>query len=160
MPEQKKFKYPESVHVRALLQKIKLEEFMTQNVICIHEDERFSHVEDKFHEFRIRHLPIINSQKKIVGIITEKDLYRIRSPRKLEDGSWYYDREILDTYILKNVMTKNPSTLTPEHTLGDALLKIIHGDYGCIPIVSKEGVLCGIVTKGDLLRMAARTLAG
>jgi len=151
-------KQAEDFYIRSLLNKVKLQEVMTKAVITIDVNEPFSHVEEKFMRYHIRHLPVVENKIKLVGIVTQRDLYRIQSPRKLEEGDWYYDKEILDSHILKSVMTPNPFTLGPENTVADALLAMVDYKYGCIPIVGKDHALCGLITQIDILRIGARIL--
>ena len=82
-------------------------------------------------------------------------LYQIRSPRKLIDGEWYYDEEILNDVILKNVMEKDVVSLQPYHSVGKALMKMTYSKCGGIPIVEDDHTLVGIVTRKDILKFAA-----
>ncbi len=150
--------HSEDFYIRELLNKVTLQEIMVSRVIAIREDEPFSRVEEIFREKRIRHLPVVNRDFKLVGIISQRDLFRITPPRKDDEGKLIYDKDILDGYILKNVMTKNPFSLTPNNTAADALLAMVDKKFGCIPIVDQFKTLVGIVTQVDMLRIAAQIL--
>ena len=134
---------------------VQLKHIMTEKVITINVDDRFSLVEEKMREFRIRHLPVIDKNKKLVGIVTQRDLYKVQSPRRDENGNWFYDKESLDEHILKYVMTPEPFTLKPEDHLGDAILHMVDRKYGSIPIVNEKHHVIGIITQIDILRIAA-----
>ena len=151
-------KHPEDYYIQVLLNKVKLKEIMVENVITLEVNEPFSLVEEKFRQFGIRHLPIVDDKKKLVGIITQRDLYRTVSPRKDEEGNMIYDKDVLDNYILKHIMTKNPFTLTAENSVAEALLAMVDKKYGVVPIVDKNNFLCGIVTQIDILRLGARII--
>jgi len=151
-------KHTEDFYIRSLLNKVKLKDIMVQKVITIDVHEPFSQVEKKLIRYRIRHLPVIENNDKLVGIITQRDLYRIQSPRRLESGDWFYDKETLDKYILKSVMTPNPFTLGTDNTVAEALLAMVDYKYGCIPIVEKDNLLRGIITQVDILRIGAQIL--
>lgn len=151
-------RHSEDYYIRTLLNKVKLKEIMAKKVIAIDVKEPFSRVEEKFREFGIRHLPVVREKKILVGIITQRDLYRIQSPRKKIDDKWYYDKQILDSYTLGKVMTPDPLTLKPDNTVADALLMMVDRKYGCIPIVEKKRSLCGLVTQIDILRIGAQIL--
>lgn len=153
-----KFTPNEVFYVRKLLQEVKLKDVIAPKVIAINVDEPFSHVEEKMREFCIRHLPIVDKDNKLVGIITQRDLYRIQSPHKDEDGNWFYDKELLDTHILKYVMTPDPFTLSFDNHLSDALLHMVDRKYGCIPIVDEGKMLLGVITQIDILNIAAQIL--
>ncbi len=151
-------KYSESFYIKNLFNKIKVDEIMMKKFIFIHEDDRFSLVEEKLREFNIRHLPVIDDNNKLVGIITQRDLYRIQSPRHLEDDTWYYDQKSLDSHILKYVMTKDPCAINPQDPAAKAVLLMAERKYGCLPVVKKDRTLCGIVTRHDILKIAAQIL--
>ena len=151
-------KHSEDFYIRTLLNKVKLREIMVETVVCLKVNDPFSLVEEKFRKYHVRHLPVVDEGYKLVGVITQWDLYRISTPRKDEDGSLVYDKETLDSYILEHVMTKNPFSLTPDHTVADALLAMVDKKFGSIPLVDKQNVLRGIVTQIDILRIGAQIL--
>ena len=134
----------------------KLSEIMSSHVISIPVDAPFSEVARMMRQNDIRHLPIVDDRSKLVGIITQRMLYQIRSPRKLIDGEWYYDEDILNDVILKNVMEKEVVSLQPYHSVGKALMKMTYSRCGGIPSVEDDHTLVGIVTRNDILKFAAR----
>ena len=138
--------------------KIKLKEIMTTPVISVKEDDHFSKVEQKLRENEIRHLPVVDKDKKLVGLITERNLYKIKSPRKRQDGSMYYDSTVLDRFILKNVMTTKVFSLHPKDTMVKAIHSMGNEKYGCIPIVDQDHVLVGIITQVDILKIVSQVL--
>ncbi len=151
-------KYTESYYVRVLLNKVQLKEIMTSPPISVREDAPFSLVAEKIEGNRIRHLPIVDKDNKLVGIMSQRDLYKIQPPHKLEGGEWYYDKEMLDGIILRTVMTPNPFALKPDNTVGQAIIAMVNHKYGCIPVVDDKRTLLGIVTQIDILKMAVAIL--
>lgn len=146
--------YPEDFHIRALLKKVKIQEVMTTPVISIDVEAPFGNVVKLSQGRHIRHLPVVNSQMEVVGLMTQRDLYKIQPPHKNEDGQWVYDFDMLDGIILKTVMTPNPVTLTHDRPLAEAILPMVRHKYGCIPIVDQQKKLCGIITSYDILKIA------
>ena len=138
--------------IRALLRSTPLSKIMIKPVMTVHENDEFHIVQEKMAAHDIRHLPVVNDAGVLVGIITERYLYKIHSPRKLEDGSWYYDKQALDGFILKNVMIQDPFTLTPQNTLEEAVQAMSQFKFGCTIIVDEYRVPCGIVTRKDILK--------
>lgn len=133
----------------------KLGEIMSPRVISIQVDAPFSEVARMMRQNDIRHLPIVDDQSRLVGMMTQRMLYQIRSPRKLMDGEWYYDEDILNDVILKNVMEKEVVSFQPYHSVGRALMKMTYSKCGGIPIVEDDNTLVGIVTRKDILKFAA-----
>jgi len=132
-----------------------LKDVMVTDPYVLNVDDHFSMVEEYFHLYNIRHLPVVDKDGILRGIISQRDLYRVRSPRRTIEGEDVYDKQELNGFILKNVMTKDPFTLHPNDTLDQAIDAMVTQKYGCIPIVNDENKLLGIVTQIDVLRAIA-----
>ncbi len=136
---------------------IPVKEIMITKVISIKEDEPFSHVEEKLRLNKIRHLPVVDSGNKLIGIITQRDLLRAARPRETDDGP-YYDPDELDEFILKHYMTPDPAALHADDPISKAVKMMAEFKYGAIPIVQSDKALVGIVTQIDILKYLAKHL--
>ena len=125
---------------------------MTSPVITVYETDDFALVQEKIALYDVRHLPVVNAKGGIVGLITQRDLYQIHSPRRLADGSWFYDKEALNQFLLKNVMLKKPFTLKADDSLYEAMEAMIRFKFGCIPIIDDQKKLVGILTRDTILK--------
>ena len=96
-------------------------------------------------EKRIRHIPIVNSEKEIVGVVTDRDL-KEATPSSLISSQ---NVEIYDL-PLEKIMTKNPITGHPLDFVEETASIFYDNRIGCLPIVSK-GKLVGMITESDLL---------
>ncbi|MCR5494428.1 MAG: CBS and ACT domain-containing protein [Treponema sp.] len=56
--------------------------------------------------------------------------------------------------LIKNVMTKNPITITPESSVTEARALMNKNNIGKLPVVDKNFKLVGMVTKNDLAKCA------
>ena len=65
---------------------ILVKEVMASPAITINVEEPFRRVEEKFRTLGIRHLPVVDATSRVVGMITQRDLYKTVSPRRTEDG--------------------------------------------------------------------------
>ena len=113
---------------------------------------------------------VVDSNNKLVGLISQKYLYKVQSPRKLMneeqayvpgvlvDGDSVYNKEVLDGYILRQVMFKKPFTMSPEHTLAEAVLYMSSRNVSCIPVVDADHVVMGVVTNREIVNFIARIL--
>lgn len=137
------------------LRRIILNDIMIKNPYTIDINEPFSQVWEMFNIYNIRHLPVIDSNKVLRGIITQRDLYRIVSPRKTLDGELMYDKMDLNKYMLEHVMIKEVHTLSGRHTLKNAIDLLTTTKYGCIPIVDDNKHLVGIITAVEILKAVA-----
>ncbi len=137
------------------LHKILLKTIMIKEPYTLNVDDPFSRAWDIFKTYHIRHLPIVDDKGILQGILTERDLYRIQSPRISMDGELLYDNEGLDSHVLKSVMIKEVFTLMPDDTLATAIQAVIRRKYGCIPIVDEHKYLVGIITGETILKAVA-----
>jgi len=100
----------------------------------------------------VRHLPVVDADNLLVGIITDRDV-RSALPFNLAKGEGT-DAEKAQYAQLKvaQVMTPDPMTILPTHTIQDALLLIQRKKVGAFPVVDEHGKLVGILSVRDLLR--------
>jgi len=125
---------------------------MASPVITVKETDDFAIVQEKIALYDVRHLPVVNDAGNLVGLITQRDLYRIHSPRRLEDGSWFYDKEDLNEFMLMKVMVPDPFTLKANNSLYEAIDATVRSKFGCIPIVDDYKKPCGILTRDTILK--------
>src|SRR5271170_7350522 len=107
--------------IKQFLRGTKVKDVMATPVITVKETDDFALVQEKIALYDVRHLPVVSETGSIVGLISQRDLYQIHSPRRLEDGSWYYDKDALNQFLLKKVMVPKPFTLKPDHSLYEAI---------------------------------------
>lgn len=96
-------------------------------------------------EKRIRHIPIINTDKEVVGVVTDRDL-KEATPSNLLN---YKNPEVYEL-PLEKIMTKNPIVGHPLDFLEETATIFYDNRIGCLPIVS-QGKLVGMITESDLL---------
>lgn len=149
-------------------------EIMTKMVVVAAPDETLISVARKLREHRVSGLPVVDETRRVVGVVSERDLARelhraaglmtYRGVLDLVlayDGSEEIDRvrqsvERLHSVRVRDVMAKKPVTVDVAETVQECL-RII-GQYGInrLPVVT-DGRLTGIVTRSDLLAAMAPT---
>lgn len=139
-----------------MIKDVPVREIMVSPVVTAHVNAPFSHVEEKLRRKGIRHVPIVDDDDHVVGLMTQRDLYRIVSPYITDEGGFQYNEEALNTFVLRHVMTKNPLTLHPEDRLFKAVDFMTRLKYGCCPVVDASGKIIGIVTEIDVLKYLAK----
>jgi len=100
---------------------------------------------------RIRHLPVVDSDQRLIGIVSDRDL-RSACPWSGE-GNVGQEEKLWEFSKLKvvDVMTRSPYTITPDSTLQDVLALFHETRVGALPIVDSNGRVVGIVSETDLL---------
>jgi len=137
------------------IKNITVKDLMVEKPFKIDVEEPLSRAWKLFYTHGIRHLPVVDKDNALKGIITLRDLYRISSPKKNLQGETFYNKEDLDRYILKHVMTKKVFTLPPEAPIGRVIDIMVKRKYGCVPVIDSGQKLLGIVTHIDILRKVA-----
>ncbi len=105
----------------------------------------------------IRHLPIL-AGGKLVGLLSDRDIQRITPSRLIPINEESYNSVFARTTV-DRVMTRAPQTVSSADPLLTAITLMQEARCGCLPVVD-NGVLVGIVTRGDLLEALQRLLLG
>lgn len=134
------------------LKKTQVKVFMVDKPITVKVDAPFSQVADIFGSSNFRHLPVVDEEHILAGLITQRDLYRTLSPRRTLDGDFEYDKSALDKFVLKYIMTKDVVSLHMEDTFSTCVEKIATHKFSGFPIVDDHGKVVGIVTHADIFR--------
>lgn len=107
----------------------------------------------------IRHVPIV-LDGKLVGLLTEREVNRF-APSILRSSQEEYN-EVFEQTLIRTVMTKNLTTVTPEMPLAEAVGLLLSNKLGCLPVVDSQNSekLVGILAVTDILRLANDILSG
>jgi CBS domain-containing protein len=102
---------------------------------------------------RVRHMPVIDADGRVIGIVSHRDLLEASLSRLLAlDPA--ARRAFLGSVEIAQVMTRHVETIAPDATLARAAERMLHHKIGCLPVVGGDGVMIGILTETDLLRCA------
>ncbi len=105
----------------------------------------------------IRHLPVVNPEGILIGIVTDRDL-RTAMPSDVLGHAENVEAQRLASIQVKDIMSKRPVTVSPSQTLEDALLMMQIHKVGAFPVVDQEGKLKGILSVRDLMRAFVNVL--
>jgi acetoin utilization protein AcuB len=127
---------------------------MTRDVVTVPPDKTALRALQICQEHRIRHLPVVDpSEGKLMGIVSDRDLRDAGPPL----GASPARREaVLDRVWVVEMMHKVVITAHPSDLVEQAAREMNERRIGCLPIVSDEGELVGIVTASDILRASVR----
>lgn len=102
---------------------------------------------------RVRHMPVLDADGRLIGIVSNRDLLETSLSRLLATEP-AERRAFLATVAIADVMTRRVETIDPEATLARAAERMLHHKIGCLPVVDRDHVMIGILTETDLLRCA------
>ncbi len=154
---------------------VKVKELMTTDVIAFKPDDKIPHVAKTFRTKRISGAPVIDDQKKVVGVISEADIMKLTAaipfpdidplnPFPVFSMSSYMKKvkkipddidTIFDGYV-KDVMSKNPVTISPDDSISDAAQIMRKNDFNRIPVVDAGGKLVGLIAREDIIAVFAK----
>jgi acetoin utilization protein AcuB len=131
-----------------------LEKIMTTDIISLELDADLSQARAIFSSHKIHHI-LITNQKILVGVITDRDLYKHLSPTIGTNKETHQDNMIL-TKKIHLIMNRDLVTATPETQVNDSVLLFHDNHISCLPIVNKQFQPIGIITWRDVLKVIAQ----
>jgi acetoin utilization protein AcuB len=125
---------------------------MTRKVITVEPDNGIFKAQELMAANKIRHLPVIEPDGRLIGIVTDRDIRSALPYKFFRESPSEEEKKNFAELKIKNIMTKNPITISPNYTIQDALLMIQDARVGALPVVDENGILSGILSVRDLLR--------
>lgn len=136
------------------MQELRVRDIMASEVTTLKRNDKLTLAEDIMHLGRIRHLPVLDDDgKELIGIVSQRDLFRGALAQALGYGQ-RAQRKVMDSLFVKEVMSTDLITTTPDTPLVEAARVLVQHKIGCLPVVEK-GRLVGLVTEGDFVAMFA-----
>jgi acetoin utilization protein AcuB len=123
---------------------------MTRKVITIDQEANIFDAQELMAKNSIRHLPIVDQNQHLIGIVTDRDIRSALPYRFYEMPPG--EKEKISAIKVRDVMSKDPVSVSPAHTIQDALLLIQNSKVGALPVVDENKRLTGIISVRDLLR--------
>ncbi len=114
-------------------------DIMTKNLISIKKDTKVTEAINLMLGKNVSGLPIVNDDKSLLGIISEKDMLQLAFSDSIEN-------EIVATYMTENIVTLDDDT-----ELLDVCECLMTETFKRIPILSNNK-LVGIISRRDILK--------
>jgi len=133
---------------------LRVRDVMTAEVTTLQRNDKLTLADDIMRLGRIRHLPVLDENGRLAGIVSQRDLFHGALAKVLGYGG-HAQRQLMDTLVVKEVMTSEVITTTPDTPLAEAARLLVERKIGCLPVV-EAGRLVGIITEGDFVALAAR----
>jgi acetoin utilization protein AcuB len=127
-----------------------VKDWMTKDPVTITDETSLMKAIHIMKERRFRRLPVLH-EGRLVGLVTDRDL-KEASPSKattLDVHELYY---LLAELQIKEIMTKNPLTVSPEDTVEHAAQLMLENTFSGLPVVDPDGKLLGILTQSDVFK--------
>ena len=129
---------------------MRLDSIMTRRVVTVGMDDTLATLWEVFHHERFHHLLVIEHDE-LRGIISDRDLLKASSPFVNTFAEQKRDLMIWRKRA-HQIMTRKPITITEDASWEDAARLMLRANVSCLPVVSSDGQIEGILTWKDLLR--------
>lgn len=132
-------------------QNIPVSTIMSTQLVILNTTDSLEKAEHLFKKHNIRHIPVVEGRKKIVGMLSLTDLLRI----SFADGA-YEDEEdiesvVYEMFTLTQVMAKKIKSVAPNTSVKEVAELLAAKEFHAVPVVD-NGDLVGIVTTTDLIK--------
>lgn len=119
----------------------RISSIMTTDIVTVHPEDSLEVVKQLLFEKHFHHLPVVDANGKLEGIITSWDL--IKSNKRFEEYG---------SYSVRDLMTTKVATLGPNELIGAAAMVFLRHLFHGMPIVNDTGHLVGMITTHDILK--------
>ena len=145
---------------------MRAKDIMTKKVIVVHDTDTIDKVAKLLIKNEISGVPVVNSENKLVGILSEGDLVfqqkKLTPPffLSLFDGfiqigksTFFEEMKKISAFEVKDLMTKDNLVIAQEDTeISELATLIIKNRVNRIPIVNANNEVVGIITRHDIVK--------
>lgn len=134
---------------------LKAVQIMSSPIVTLNVESEIKQALQLFETKHIRHLPVVTENNRLVGIVSERDIYRqlSRLNINLENLTSLKEEAKINPFMSNDVITANQDT-----DIKDIAKIFVQSHVGSVPIVA-DNYLVGIVTRGDILEILFQRLS-
>ena len=127
-------------------------EVMTRDLVTMKSQDDLAALRDQMYENQIRHIPVMDDDGFLVGLVSHRDLLR-HTLMERPGVSDYVEDSLLEELRVVEIMTTDLEVAKPDMDLREAARIMLKHKYGCLPVVDDRQQLVGILTEADFLRV-------
>jgi len=129
---------------------MKISHYMTPKVIAAHPEDGIRKTFFLMREHSIRHIPVLDENRRLIGILSDRDLRRPEWVEESIDISHVYNLD--DNLVVKDLMTTDVKVVYTYDSIKKANRFFIDHRFGALPVLNKEDELVGMLSAIDVLR--------
>ncbi|MEZ5320220.1 MAG: CBS domain-containing protein [Vicinamibacterales bacterium] len=130
--------------------RLRVRDLMSDHVMSVRPDSPLAEVRDLMIDRRIRHVPVVEDDGTLVGLVSERDLLR-QVLAETEALPISARTDLYEAIRAREIMTRDVETIDVDEDISVAAQAMLENKYGCLPVV-EEGTLAGILTEADFVR--------
>jgi len=127
-----------------------VKDIMSRNVVTVGLDDSLALVKEIFDHSKFHHL-LAMERGELLGVVSDRDLFKALSPNIGTNVETYKDTATLNKRV-HQIMSRKPKILREDATVDAAIDLFNEHDISCIPILSADDRLLGILSWRDILR--------
>ncbi|MEV0694789.1 CBS domain-containing protein [Streptomyces sp. NPDC050388] len=144
---------PETPHI--------VSDVMTQTVVAVGRDAPFKEIVRTMEQWQVSAMPVLEGEGRVIGVVSEADLllkeeFRDSDPVLLEQRRRLSDIAKAGAVTAGDLMSTPALTIHPDTTLAQAARIMAVKHVKRLPVVDDLGMLQGIVSRADLLKVFLR----
>ncbi len=141
----------------------KVQDVMTRKVVSVRTNTQYAEIVNTLAQNKISAVPVLDHFSRVVGVVSEADLLhkveflgRDTEPQFFEWGTTKVNRSKANADTAEDLMTSPAVTITPGMSVIAAARRLEDKHVKRMPVVDAFGLLHGIVSRTDLLKMYLR----
>ena len=138
--------------------KMNVKNRMTPNPITASQQTNYNQALRLMQQNNIKHLPIVDSHDKLIGIVTYNDMLRAE-PSPVTSLSVFEIASLLEKVTMKQIMNHPVLAIEETCSIANAAKFMLDNDIGCLPVVRDEA-LVGIITDTDIFKTFVEITGG
>jgi len=149
-------------HPRLTFPPLTVSDVMSAAVVSAYQAAPFKEIAGALDRNGINSVPVIDEAHKVIGIVTASDLLaRVGHVRPVPRGHRFagssetYRKEHATT--AKELMTSPAITASPSTSIAEAARMLARYRVRGLPVVDRDGILIGMVSRGDLIKLFLRS---
>ncbi|MGW6600208.1 CBS domain-containing protein [Streptomyces sp. NPDC055036] len=140
----------------------RVSEVMTRPVVAVSPRAGFKEIVATMARWKVSAVPVLAGDGRVVGVVSEADLlpkeeFRDADPSRLEQLRRLDDLRKAGALTAEELMSVPAITVQEDAPLARAARTMIRGKLKRLPVVDGEGMLRGIVSRRDLLKVFLRS---
>lgn len=132
---------------------LRVRDLMTPHVFSVRPEDSVEHVRELMDAKHIRHVPVLEEDGSLAGLVSERDLLR-RAPGAEAELPLSAQADVFTAVRVSEIMTWEVETVAGDEDAAAAAQVMLDNKYGCLPVVD-GGTLVGILTEADFVRFVA-----
>jgi CBS domain-containing membrane protein len=136
---------------------MRVRDIMTEQVVVVDHGDTLKVVDDIMKWKHVRHLPVVDAEGELVGLVTHRDLLRA-CVSSIADISRKEQDTLLRGIPVRQIMRTEMYTVEPDSDVREAAQMMLDHKIGCVLVVEGRR-LVGILTEADFVRYLLQLLA-